>query len=509
MLHRQATFSRQTSGKPVRVLKKLQTVLDIGDGEEHVTLGDRIDEIGFGLYQVHVFVLCSGFVAAEAAELTMAAGLVRAICAEFGVTGVGKSMLMTFTFLGFAFGTCISGPLGDAMGRRLPMLIGYLGILLSTVLTCLCTHIATVIACRFLLGIFIGIGLSICGVAMMEVVAPTHRGPIMAMMAVPGVIGEIWVEVGLCLFMPDLHEGSWRWLLGWAAVPAVVYVLFGLLSPVAKYDTPFWLGTGGHQLDLIRMLNLMAVCNGRPDLHLEDMDVVEMDDPATLTMGEAWHMIMTPPRLHQCLLMAVLCFAKDFALFGTTVFWFHLWVHVPGADVLQPSVKLLVTSMLGLPGCFLAWGLIWALPRRVAVSGSACCCGIAMLLLPFIESGSAIGYLSVGLFKLFFPTWQVLASLLPSEVFGTEIRGLAFATVSFFGRAATILSPLAVALGTHTFIVTLTVLSFMAGGSVLPLPETKDCELTNEVFDEDEDDYFSYGATLSRVLSERLIGWTP
>lgn len=48
---------------------------------------DKINEIGFGLYQLHVFVLCAGVVVAEAAGMQTSAALASAIMQEYHVKG--------------------------------------------------------------------------------------------------------------------------------------------------------------------------------------------------------------------------------------------------------------------------------------------------------------------------------------------------------------------------------------------------------------------------------------
>ena len=56
----------------------------------------------------------------------MASGLVSAMQDEFDVVShVGKAMLMTWTFIGFALGTLASGPLGDNLGHPPLLLTSY------------------------------------------------------------------------------------------------------------------------------------------------------------------------------------------------------------------------------------------------------------------------------------------------------------------------------------------------------------------------------------------------
>lgn len=476
----EAALRRQISVNRVEVDVKRQTSLNIGEGVKVVTLGERIDEMGFGPYQLQVFILSSGFIVAEGAEVAMAAGLVNVMAAEFDVVStLGRAMLMTFTFIGFAVGTFVSGPVGDAFGRRLPMLVGYIGVITAAGITCLSVHVIAVYICRFLLGVFAGIGIPTACIAVSEVSPTKGRGMITAALGIAYILGELWAALGLCILMPDLEHGSWRWLLGWAVLPAVCLLLFGLWTPVSRYDTPFFLGSQGRNLDLVRALNLMATSNGKPELVLADDEVVECERPIALSMTEAAYALWKGHHLVPWVVMAVLSFAKDFAFYGTDVLWPQLWVRVPGTEALDPAEELLLTASLGVPGACLAMYLMSVLPRRTAVASCASICAVAVLCLMALASGGAVGYLGVGLFKLCFPTWQMVTMLLPSELFGTQIRAWAFASSAFFGRIATILSPVVVELGQRAFILALAFMGFVAASAVLLLPETKDCELSN------------------------------
>jgi len=449
---------------------------------KQVVLADRIDELGFGWYQMQVWILTSGFIFAEGAEVQMASGLVSAMQEEFNVVShLGKAMLMTWTFIGFALGTLASGPLGDTLGRRNPMIFGYIGVVLTACATTLVVDLNTLYGMRLVLGFFAGIGIPTAWIAISEVTPAALRGRVSAVFGVSYILGELWAAFGLLMLMPDLVHGSWRLLIGWAMLPALCLVLFGMASPVTRHDTPFFLACRGKTSELRQLLNLMAEMNGKPDLKLADEDVVISQVPEQIPFLAVLPTLLRPPFLSNVLIISFMMFCKDFAFYGTDVFWPQIWAHVPGMTHMNPAEHLMATALLGIPGICLAAILMNTLSRRTGVLCCAAVCSVCVLFLRGLENGRATAFLGVVGFKLLFPTWQMTTMLLPSELFGTQIRGWGFSCAACVGRLATIVSPFAVELGLDSFTGVLASLAMGAAMMVLLLPETKDCDLCENV----------------------------
>jgi putative MFS transporter len=476
---------------------------------KEVLLGEAIDELGFGAYQMHVWILCSGFIIAEGAEVQMASGLVSAMTEEFRVVShIGKAMLMTWTFIGFALGTMASGPIGDSYGRRNPMVLGYCGVILTASCTTLVTSLNMLYSMRLVLGFFAGIGIPTACIAISEVTPSFLRGRATAALGVAYIMGELWAALGLLMLMPDLVHGSWRLLMGWAMIPAVSLVIFGMLSPVSRYDTPFFLGCRGKTKELRQVLNLAAEMNDKAHLQLSEDDTVICQVPAKISFSEVLSTMLSPALFSKVLIMCFMMFAKDFAFYGSDVFWPQMWAHVEGLGELNPAQELVATATIGIPGVLLAMYLMNCLPRRAGVFSCACACGACSLYLRGLEAGKTSAFLGVLCYKILFPTWQMTTMLLPSELFGTQIRGWTFSFAASFGRIATIISPLAVELGTDAFTGMLAFLALGAAFSVLMLPETKDCELSEDIANENplvsqssrrSIDAQTYGAAATKV----------
>jgi len=452
---------------------------------KEVVLADRIEELGFGWYQIQVWILSSGFIIAEGAEVQMASGLVHAMQEEFNVvTHLGKAMLMTWTFIGFTLGTMASGPLGDSFGRRNPMILGYCGVVITAACTTMAMNVYMLYGFRLIMGFFAGIGIPVACITISEVFPSAHRGMATAGLGIAYVLGELWAASGLMMLMPDLVHGSWRLLIAWSTIPAVSLFLCGMLSPVTKYDTPFFLASRGKTEELRDVLNLMAETNNKPQLKLADDDAVICQVPEKIAFAKVLPTLLRPPLISKVCILSFMMFAKDFACFGSGVFWPQLWARIDGLDKVNPGQELVVTAALGIPGVLLAVLLMKVLPRKTGIVFCASACSMSAVLLRGLSSGKTSGFLGVLGFKLLFPTWQMTTMLLPSELFGTQIRGWGFSCAASIGRLATVVSPFAVELGTQGFSGLLSLLALGAALAVLLLPETKDCELVEDAIND-------------------------
>lgn len=445
------------------------------------TVGDAIEEIGFGPYQLQVFLLSAGFIVAEGSELQTAAGLSNAVSNEFGIDShVGRSLLMTLTFSGFAVGTVCSGPLGDAYGRRLPMFVGYIGVVAIAFCTFFVQTADELYTLRMFLGFFGGLGIPTALITISESSPKSLRGMCIAAVGVSYSLGELWAACGLRLILPDLENGHWRLCLLWAALPATCLLAFGSVSRVSLYDTPFWLSTRGPDKadDLLAALAVIADMNSSIDRGISPK---ALKQPTCEQAGfrQVLPVLVRWPMFLHVIVLCLVFFAKDFMLYGMAVFWPLFWAQVEGFEGVQPASQLMATASLGIPGVAIAMCSMHFLPRRHCIAIFVAVTGIAALLIRRIDDGDKLGFLGIVVFKLCYPSFQMVTMILPSEIFPTQVRAWGFGIVALFGRFACIISPFVVEFSHVRFLATCAGLSIVVSVAAWLLPETKDCQLLN------------------------------
>lgn len=154
----------------------------------------------------------------------------------------GLSPLMHGLALGSAlYGTVLGSLLGgwptDKFGRK-PTLL-FIGVLyVVSALGCgLADGVGMLIAARFLGGIGIGISTVAAPLYISEIAPPAYRGRLAGMFQFNIVFGIVIAFLSNALLARWAGEDAWRWMLGIAAVPSVVYVALCCGIP----ESPRWL----------------------------------------------------------------------------------------------------------------------------------------------------------------------------------------------------------------------------------------------------------------------------
>jgi len=140
------------------------------------------------------------------------------------------------------YGTVIGSLIGswpaDRFGRRPTLLaIGVL-FLISAVACAFAPNVAFFIVARFIGGIGIGISTVAAPLYSSEIAPPAQRGRLAAMFQFNIVLGIVIAFLSNAL-LAGVGSDAWRWMLGVAAVPSLVYTLMCLGLP----ESPRWLLT--------------------------------------------------------------------------------------------------------------------------------------------------------------------------------------------------------------------------------------------------------------------------
>ena len=178
-----------------------------------------------------------------------------------GMHGVAMGAALYGTVLGALLG----GWPTDRFGRRATLIgIGMLYVA-SAVGCAFAGNVYAFIAARFVGGIGIGVSTVTAPLYISEIAPPAHRGRLAGMFQFNIVFGIIIAFVSNAL-LSGIGENAWRWMLGVAAFPSLVYMLMCLGLP----ESPRWLLTrkGDTQAGL-RVLGLINPQLSAPELEAE------------------------------------------------------------------------------------------------------------------------------------------------------------------------------------------------------------------------------------------------
>jgi MFS transporter, SP family, arabinose:H+ symporter len=151
-----------------------------------------------------------------------------------GMHGIAMGAALYGTVIGSLTG---SWP-ADRFGRRPTLLAIGLLFLISAVGCALAPNVALFIMARFIGGVGIGISTVAAPLYISEIAPPAQRGRLAAMFQFNIVLGIVIAFLSNAL-LAGIGTDAWRWMLGVAAVPSLVYTLMCLGLP----ESPRWLLT--------------------------------------------------------------------------------------------------------------------------------------------------------------------------------------------------------------------------------------------------------------------------
>ena len=199
-------------------------------------------------------------------------------------------LAMGAALYGTVVGSLIGGWPADRFGRRATLL--WVGVLyvVSAVGCGYAWNVESFIIARAIGGVGIGISTVVAPLYISEIATPAHRGKLAGMFQFNIVLGIV-VAFASNALLAGIGEDAWRWMLGVAAFPSVIYTLMCFGIP----ESPRWLLTRrADRAEGIRVLGLIET--GATPAQLEAMasDIVATASAETSTRG-FWSMRLRVP----------------------------------------------------------------------------------------------------------------------------------------------------------------------------------------------------------------------
>jgi SP family arabinose:H+ symporter-like MFS transporter len=169
-------------------------------------------------------------------DTVVISGAEKTIQALWGLSPGLHGVAMASALYGTVIGSLIGGWPADRFGRKATLL--WIGVLyfLGAVGSGLASNVGVFIAARVLGGLGIGISTVVAPMYISEIAPPQHRGRLAGMFQFNIVFGILIAFVSNAL-LAGVGDNAWRWMLGVAAFPSLLYTLFCFGLP----ESPRWL----------------------------------------------------------------------------------------------------------------------------------------------------------------------------------------------------------------------------------------------------------------------------
>jgi MFS transporter, SP family, arabinose:H+ symporter len=216
-------------------------------------------------------------------DTVVISGAEKTIQALWGLSPSLHGVAMASALYGTVVGSLIGGWPADRFGRKATLL--WIGVLyfIGAVGSAVAQNVETFIAARVIGGLGIGISTVVAPMYISEIAPPKHRGRLAGMFQFNIVFGILIAFVSNAL-LAGIGENAWRWMLGVAAFPSLLYALLCLGLP----ESPRWLlSRKGDREAALQVLQRVDPNRSRDEIAAE-ADTIAAASSAEVSSGHFW-----------------------------------------------------------------------------------------------------------------------------------------------------------------------------------------------------------------------------
>jgi len=235
---------------------------DSGSAPTGPKVNSAIDENGLGLYQLVALCLAGGIYASEGALLLIVGHVARGLVHSWDLSPLHAGAMAMAVFVGLTLGTLFGGAACDSYGRKMPILVTYLGIVGFLFFCLMSDGFLMLTIGKGLLGVCMGFGLPAANALICESCPSAHRSNIYCCGMVFFALGQMYAAGTMWFLSPSLSFEvlNWRMMLAFGMLlPGVLF----FLSLAFLCESPHWLVLKGREEDAKSVLMWMAKLNGQ------------------------------------------------------------------------------------------------------------------------------------------------------------------------------------------------------------------------------------------------------
>ncbi|MCX6550853.1 MAG: sugar porter family MFS transporter [Acidobacteria bacterium] len=222
-------------------------------------------------------------------DTVVISGAEQTIQALWGLSAGMHGLAMGAALYGTVLGSLLGGWPTDRFGRKKTLFgIGVLYVL-SAIGCAFATGVSTFIAARFIGGLGIGASTVAAPLYISEIAPPAYRGRLAGMFQFNIVFGIVMAFASNAVIARLGGADAWRWMLGIAAVPSLVYAVMCLGLP----ESPRWLiGRKGDRAAGLAVLRLIEPESppARLEAHADEMTAAGRPEHASTSRFWTWRL---------------------------------------------------------------------------------------------------------------------------------------------------------------------------------------------------------------------------
>lgn len=404
------------------------------------TLDNYLDSIGYNSFQVFTILIVCYVFFVDGSEMIIINLILTSIQRDWKITTFERSILSSAVFFGFFFGSFFSGYLTNKYGRKKPILLGVSLIYSFTFMTPYTSGFFSLFTLRFFVGIGIGFVVPATTSLITEIIPTFYRSFVLNILWVFYPFGIIYVCFISMFYIKDKEFLDWRKIAtinSYSGIPMVLLSLFLCESPrylllKKKYEDAFLI------LNKIGKSKKIYLTETQKQKIIYESQLLE---EANKSKSDFDIKTFFEPRfLRISLLLSYLWFITSLISYGLLYILPKLFDSLSKHDKYNSLIHM-IYSMLILTFCPFFRGIISEMKSFGRINSMIlgfCGAGVACLFCILNQS-----YLSIssGLLKFFVNTSLGIVSVFTSEVYPTNIRGIALGFGNSITRLGGIMTP--------------------------------------------------------------------
>ncbi len=354
-------------------------------------------------------------------DTAVIAGTTQQLTTVFSLTPYTLGLTVFIGLVGTVIGAMTAGVLGQKIGGREALRLMAVLYTVSAIGTALAWNWPSLMVFRLIGGLGIG-GSSVLGPVYIAELAPAKwRGRMVGLFQFNVVFGILvaylsnFLIAGYFTRHPDQIWMQWRWQLGVAGIPSIIFLV--MLYGIPRSSR--WLVTQGKTDEALRVLEMMGAPDSKAELQ-EIMDSIHMERGAAMES-----LFQAKYRLPIFLAVTIGLF-NQLSGINAILYYSNFIFTAAGFSQLSGGLQTVIVGLMNLAGTFLGMSLIDKLGRKTlllagSVGTAACLAGVAAIF--FTQSHQNLLVWLLGAYIGFFAASQgAVIWVYISEVFPTRVR---------------------------------------------------------------------------------------
>ena len=186
-----------------------------------LSFDDCLNDIGFGKYQLKVYLIMASLALAEGAQVMVFTMMIPILEVQWGIQEWLNGLQASLIFVSFLIGSVVSGQISDRLGRRRPIIFSSGVMFILSLGSASSPNIVVLILFRVFLGLLVGFFAPLGATMLAELTPLLLRGRYMALIQLSLSFGMIF---GICMglaILSDLTHGNWRLLIAVCSIPGI------------------------------------------------------------------------------------------------------------------------------------------------------------------------------------------------------------------------------------------------------------------------------------------------